>query len=93
MKQINKNTKSKLVIIINLVLISVLLVTSVYAWFAINVDNNVKMYDIEVHSDNPLELSFTGEDGTWSSSLDLSQLQRADGTNVLSTISHKPLDW
>ena len=86
MKQINKNTKSKLVIIINLVLISVLLVTSVYAWFAINVDNNVKMYDIEVHSDNPLELSFTGEDGTWSSSLDLSQLQRADGTNVLSTM-------
>lgn len=86
MKQINKNTKSKLIIIINLVLISVLLVTSVYAWFAINVDNNVKMYDIEVHSDNPLELSFTGKDGTWSSSLDLSQLQRADGTNVLSTM-------
>lgn len=86
MKQINRNTKSKLIIIINLVLISVLLVTSVYAWFAINVDNNVKMYDIEVHSDNPLELSFTGEDGTWSSSLDLSQLQRADGTNVLSTM-------
>ena len=86
MKQINRNTKSKLIIIINLVLISVLLVTSVYAWFAINVDNNVKMYDIEVHSDNPLELSFTGKDGTWSSSLDLSQLQRADGTNVLSTM-------
>ncbi len=86
MKNLSKNTKSRLIILVNLVLLLVLLTVSVYAWFAVNVDNNVKMYEIEVHSDNPLQLSFTGEEGTWSDSLDLSDLTRADGSNVLSTM-------
>ncbi len=84
MKQMNKKTKSKLIMLINLVLIAALMVVAVYAWFAVNVDNNVKMYEIEVHSDNPLQLSFDGEN--WSDSLDLSDLTREDGTNVLSTM-------
>lgn len=85
MKKIKAKSNNKPIILVNLVLIAVLAVVAVYAWFAVNADNNVKMYEIEVHSDNPLQLSFTGGDGTWQDSLNLADLT-SGGVNVLDTM-------
>ncbi len=85
MKKIKAKSNNKPIILVNLVLIAVLAVVAVYAWFAVNADNNVKMYEIEVHSDNPLQLSFTGKEGTWQDSLNLADLTE-NGVNVLDTM-------
>lgn len=80
MKNIKAKSSKKPIIIVNLVLITVLMVVAVYAWFAVNADNHVKMYDIEVHSDNPLQLSFDGT--TWSEGLNLNDFA-INGKKVL----------
>ena len=45
------------------------------------VDNKVDAYDIQVESDDALELSFTGEDGSWSGTLNLADLIK-EGTST-----------
>lgn len=84
MKQINRKTKTKMIIVVNLFLIFALMTVSVYAWFASQVDNRVDAYDIQVESDNALELSFDEE--MWSGSLNLADLKNADGESVLDTM-------
>ncbi|MBQ4105176.1 MAG: hypothetical protein IJC86_02160 [Clostridia bacterium] len=84
MKQINRKTKTKMIIVVNLFLIFALMTVSVYAWFASQVDNRVDAYDIQVESDNALELSFDEE--TWSGSLNLADLKNADDESVLDTM-------
>lgn len=74
-KKLNLRANQKLIIIINLLLIVTLMTVSVYSWFASMVDNRVDAYEIQVESDDALELSFTGEDGTWSGSLNLADLK------------------
>ena len=81
MKKINIFKNKKFIIIINLFLITTLMTVSVYAWFATMVDNKVDAYEIMVESDDALELSFTGEDGTWSGTLNLADLL-VDGTST-----------
>jgi len=80
-KKINLKRNQKLIIIINLFLIATLMTVSVYSWFASMVDNKVDAYDIQVESDDALELSFTGADGTWSGSLNLADLIK-EGTST-----------
>ena len=83
-KKLNLRANQKLIIIINLLLIVTLMTVSVYSWFASMVDNRVDAYEIQVESDDALELSFTGEDGTWSGSLNLADLKvEGTGTSVL----------
>lgn len=77
----------KTIIIINLLLILALMTGSVYSWFAVNVENRVDVYEIEVEADNALELSFTGEANTWSNSLNLSDLKNSDGESVLTKLN------
>lgn len=72
MKNLNKNFKKKSLIIINLFLIFTLMTVSVYSWFASHVDNRVDAYDVQVHADNDLELSFDGQN--WSNSLKLNEM-------------------
>ncbi len=72
MKKLNKNFKKKSLIIINLFLIFTLMTVSVYSWFATHVDNRVDAYDVQVHADNDLELSFDGTN--WSNSLNIENL-------------------
>ncbi len=81
MKNLNIIKNKKFIIIINLFLITTLMVVSVYSWFASMVDNRVDAYEIQVESDDALELSFTGEDGTWAGTLNLADLMR-DGTSI-----------
>lgn len=81
MKKINIFKNKKFIIIINLFLITTLMTVSVYAWFATMVDNRVDAYEIMVESDDALELSFTGEDDTWSGTLNLADLL-IDGTST-----------
>lgn len=71
MKKLTKNFKKKSLVIVNLFLIFTLMTVSVYSWFASHVDNEVDAYDIQVHSNNDLELSFTAEEGSWSNSLNI----------------------
>ncbi len=84
MKKTNSLSKNKFIIIVNLFLISILMVVGVYAWFASQANNRVDAYDIQVQSDNSLELSFDQE--TWNGTLNLSDLKRDDGTSVLDTM-------
>lgn len=81
MKKINILKNKKFIIIINLFLITTLMTVSVYSWFATMVDNRVDAYEILVESDDALELSFTGEDGTWAGTLNLADLM-VDGTST-----------
>lgn len=69
MKNLNKNFRKKSLIIINLFLILTLMTVSVYSWFAVHVDNRVDAYDVQVHADSDLELSFDGTN--WSNSLNI----------------------
>lgn len=77
-------SKNKFIIAVNLFLIFCLMTVAVYAWFASSSDNKVDAYDIQVQSDSDLQLSFDGE--TWGGSLDLANLENADGTKVLDTM-------
>lgn len=77
-------SKNKFIIVVNLFLIFCLMTVAVYAWFASSSDNKVDAYDIQVQSDSALELSFDGE--TWGGSLDLANLENANGTKVLDTM-------
>lgn len=81
MKKFNILKNKKFIIIINLFLITTLMTVSVYSWFATMVDNKVDAYEVIVESDDALELSFTGADGTWSGSLNLADLMR-EGTST-----------
>ena len=81
MKNLNFIKNKKFIIIINLFLITTLMTVSVYSWFASMVDNRVDAYEIQVESDDSLELSFTGEDGTWAGTLNLADLM-LDGTST-----------
>ncbi len=84
-KKIFNNKKT--IIIINLLLILALMTGSVYSWFAVNVENRVDVYEIEVEADNALELSFTGDENSWSNSLNLSDLKNSDGESVLTKLN------
>lgn len=87
MKNKKINLKSKSIVIVNLFLIITLMIVSVYAWFASNVNNNVVINEIQVQSDNKLELSFDKDDeDSWSGTLDLANLQNDSGQSVLSTM-------
>lgn len=81
MKKFNILKNKKFIIIINLFLITTLMTVSVYSWFATMVDNKVDAYEIVVESDDALELSFTGENGTWSGTLNLADLMK-EGTTT-----------
>lgn len=81
MKKLTNNFKKKSLVIVNLFLIFTLMTVSVYSWFASHVDNEVDAYDIQVHSDNDLELSFTGEENTWKNLLNIDEFQ-VDGVPV-----------
>lgn len=85
LNKIKSKSKSKMIIIVNIFLIAILMVVAVYAWFSSNVNNTIDAYDIQVESDNALELSF--DNTTWSGSLDLADLKNEGAnTNVLDTI-------
>lgn len=84
MKRINSKLKAKFIIIINLFLIFTLMIVSVYSWFASQVNNTVDAYDIQVESDNALELSF--DKVTWNGTLNLADLENSAGESVLSTM-------
>lgn len=87
MKKTNRNSKTKYLIIVNLLLILSLMTASVYAWFSVNVDNNVNAYEIEVESDNSLELSFTtGDNAAWANSLNLNNLTDSNNQKVMETM-------
>lgn len=77
----------KTIIIINLLLILALMTGSVYSWFAVNVENRVDVYEIEVEADNALELSFTGEENSWSTFLNVSDLKNDKGELVLTNLN------
>lgn len=81
MKQIKINSKKKFIIAVNLFLIFTLMTVSVYSWFAAHVDNRVDAYDIQVQSDNALELSFDKE--TWGGTLNLADLKSTDGKSAV----------
>lgn len=85
LNKIKSKSKSKMIIVVNIFLIAILMVVAVYAWFSSNVNNTIDAYDIQVESDNALELSF--DQNTWSGSLNLADLKN-DGltTNVLDTM-------
>ncbi len=85
LKQIKDKTKNKTIIIINIVLISVLIVVAVYAWFSAAADNSVDAYEVEVVADDGLQLSFDEE--TWSSSLNLSTLKDGSGEYIMQNIA------
>ena len=84
MKKANVKSKNKFIIAVNLFLIFALMTVSVYAWFASHAENTVDAYEIQVQSDNSLELSFDGV--TWGGTLDLAELENSDGTKVLDTM-------
>lgn len=86
--KISKILKNKkFIIIINLFLITTLMTVSVYSWFASMVDNRVDAYEIQVESDDALELSFTGENGTWGGTLNLADLKLGtSSTSVLDSM-------
>lgn len=84
MKKANHKSKNKYIIAVNLFLIAMLMTVAVYAWFASQAENRVDAYDIQVQSDNSLELSFDEE--TWGGTLNLADLEKSDGTKVLDTM-------
>ena len=87
MKKFNILKNKKFIIIINLFLITTLMTVSVYSWFATMVDNKVDAYEVIVESDDALELSFTGEDGTWAGTLNLADLMHnGTSTSVLDSM-------
>lgn len=67
--QSKKTTK---LIIANSILLVFLAIGFVYAWFATNYGNVVDGDQVEVIADSALEISFTGQDGSWKSYLNLS---------------------
>lgn len=83
MKKSEVKSKNKHLIVVNLFLISILMVVGVYAWFASQADNRVDAYDIQVESDNALELSF--DQNTWGGTLNLADY-KIDNTNVLDSM-------
>lgn len=83
MRKIKVNSKKKLLIAVNLFLIFTLMTVSVYAWFASQVDNRVDAYEIQVESDNALELSF--DKVTWGGTLNLADY-KSGGNLVLDTM-------
>ncbi len=84
MKLFNLKLNKKLIIIINLFLITALMTVSVYAWFASHVDNRVDAYEITVESNNALELSFDGN--SWGGALNLADYKDANGDSILKKI-------
>lgn len=90
MKLTNFKISKKLVIIINLFLITALMTVSVYAWFASMVENRVDVYEITVESDNALELSFDGE--SWGGSLNLANYKDSNGDSVMEKIKFVEVD-
>lgn len=62
--------KKKKIIIANSILLLVLVIGTVFAWFAVNYNNKVNSKEVTVISDGALELSLDGE--TWQSSINLS---------------------
>ncbi len=84
MKLTNLKLNKKLIIIINLFLITALMTVSVYAWFASHVDNRVDVYEITVESDNALELSFDGN--SWGGALNLADYNDVNGDSILKKI-------
>lgn len=67
-----QSRKTKKLIIANSLLLTFLAVGFVYAWFAANYRSSVDGDRVEVIADSALEISFTGEDGTWKNYLNLS---------------------
>ena len=86
MKKAEVKSKNRYLIAVNLFLIAVLAVVAVYAWFASNAVNRVDTYDVQVHADNTLELSFDGK-SNWSETLNLADLKSTDSsTSVLDSM-------
>lgn len=84
MKLTNLKLNKKLIIIINLFLITALMTVSVYAWFASHVDNRVDAYEITVESDNALELSFDGN--SWGGALNLADYKDSNDESIMKKI-------
>lgn len=66
-----QSRKTKKLIIANSLLLTFLAVGFAYAWFAANYRSSVDSDQVEVIADSALEISFTGEDGTWKNYLNL----------------------
>lgn len=64
-----QSKRTKKLIIANSFLLVFLLIGFVFAWFASNYGNYVDGDQVEVIADSALEISLTGEAGTWKSSL------------------------
>lgn len=67
-----QSRKTKKLIIANSLLLTFLAVGFAYAWFAANYRSSVDGDRVEVIADSALEISFTGEDGSWKNYLNLS---------------------
>lgn len=85
MKKVKPKLKKKSIIAVNLFLITALMVTSVFAWFAVNADNRVDGYEILVQSDSTLELSFDTEN--WTNNLNLADLVVDASTGSQTTVN------
>lgn len=68
-----QSRKTKKLIIANSLLLTFLAVGFAYAWFAANYRSSVDGDQVEVIADSALEISFTGQDGTWKNYLNLSE--------------------
>lgn len=84
LKLIKEKTKNKSITLINIFLIAILAVIAVYAWFTTAADNRVDSYDIEVVTDDALQLSF--DEATWNSKLDLNDFVY-NGSNVMAGLN------
>lgn len=66
-----QSKRVKKLIIANSLLLTFLVAGFAYAWFAVNYGSSVDGDEVEVVADSALEISFTGEDGTWKNYLNL----------------------
>lgn len=78
-----QSKRTKKLIVINSVLLAVLVVGFVYAWFAINYNSKVDTDDVEVVADSALEISLDGNN--WSSYLYLND------TNILQNLDFRDI--
>lgn len=78
-----RSNRTKKLILINSVLLAVLVIGFVYAWFAVNFNSKVDTDDVEVVADSALEISLDGSN--WSSYLYLNE------TNVLKNLDFRDI--
>lgn len=77
-----QSKRRKKLIIANSILLVMLVAGFTYAWFASNYGNSVDGDQIEVIADSALEISFTGEEDSWKSYLNLDENDSIDFNNL-----------